>query len=48
MSGEQLLEAVSYLTWAGGFAVLGVALGAAVLAYRRWVRASPHRDPHAT
>ena len=44
MSGEQLLEAASYLMWAGGFAVLGIALGAAVVRYRRWARAQRRRD----
>ena len=41
MSGDQLLEAVSYLTWLGCFAVLAVALGVAVISCRRWLCVHP-------
>jgi hypothetical protein len=45
MSGEQLLEAVSYLAWASGFAILAVGMAAAAISYRRWVHKQELRGP---
>jgi hypothetical protein len=42
MSGEQILEAVSYLAWASGFAILAVGMAAAAISYRRWVGRQQH------
>jgi hypothetical protein len=47
MSGEQILEAVTYLTWASSFGVLAICLGAAVISYRRWVNKQPQRHDAA-
>ena len=45
MSGEQILEAVSYLAWASGFGVLAIGMAAAVVSYRRWVIKQAHQRP---
>jgi hypothetical protein len=43
MSVEQILEAVTYLTWASSFVLLAIGMGAAVISYRRWVSKQPAR-----
>lgn len=41
MSGEQMLEAITYLSWALDFVLLGVAMAFGTVMYRRMVRRMP-------
>jgi hypothetical protein len=43
MSGEQILEAVTYLTWASCFGVLAIGMAAAAISYRRWINKQPQQ-----